>query len=375
VHLVSLAIFDFRNIVETEIRPDATGTTVITGVNGAGKTSVLEAIDYLASLQSFRGSPKEAMVRRGAPRSIIRAETLVDGRAVSIDAEVTSEGRSRTLVNRQTVRRRSELHQALRTTVFSPGEIGVVRAGPAERRRFLDETLAVIDPKAARAAEDLDRVLRQRGALLRNSRRTLSPEVATTLDVWDARLDQAGTALVEARETLTVELAPITSIHYSRLAGREIDVGLAYRRSWSGRLDEALADSRRNDLERGATLVGPHRDELELSLGGLPSRTHASQGEQRSLALALQLAAHQLATERLGSAPLLLLDDVFSELDPNRSRALLAGLPPGQALLTTALPAPPEVSAAKVYILAPGGRVAPPGDTTIATQDERSHGT
>lgn len=375
MHLVSLAIFDFRNIVETEIRPDATGTTVITGVNGAGKTSVLEAIDYLASLQSFRGSPKEAMVRRGAPRSIIRAETLVDGRAVSIDAEVTSEGRSRTLVNRQTVRRRSELHQALRTTVFSPGEIGVVRAGPAERRRFLDETLAVIDPKAARAAEDLDRVLRQRGALLRNSRRTLSPEVATTLDVWDARLDQAGTALVEARETLTVELAPITSIHYSRLAGREIDVGLAYRRSWSGRLDEALADSRRNDLERGATLVGPHRDELELSLGGLPSRTHASQGEQRSLALALQLAAHQLATERLGSAPLLLLDDVFSELDPNRSRALLAGLPPGQALLTTALPAPPEVSAAKVYILAPGGRVAPPGDTTIATQDERSHGT
>jgi DNA replication and repair protein RecF len=373
VHLVSLAIFDFRNIVETEIRPDATGTTVITGVNGAGKTSVLEAIDYLASLRSFRGSPKEAMVRRGAQHSIIRAETLVDGRAVSIDAEITGEGRSRTLVNRQTVRRRSELHQALRTTVFSPEEIGVVRAGPAERRRFLDETLAVIDPKAARAAEDLDRVLRQRGALLRNSRRTLSPEVATTLDVWDARLDQAGTDLVEAREALTVELAPITSVHYSRLAGREIDVGLAYRRSWSGRLDEALAASRRNDLDRGATLVGPHRDELELSLDGLPSRTHASQGEQRSLALALQLAAHQLATERLGSAPLLLLDDVFSELDPFRSRALLAGLPPGQALLTTALPAPPEVAAAKVYILAPGGMLGPPEDATVATQDERSH--
>lgn len=373
MHLVSLAIFDFRNIVETEIRPDATGTTVITGVNGAGKTSVLEAIDYLASLRSFRGSPKEAMVRRGAQHSIIRAETLVDGRAVSIDAEITGEGRSRTLVNRQTVRRRSELHQALRTTVFSPEEIGVVRAGPAERRRFLDETLAVIDPKAARAAEDLDRVLRQRGALLRNSRRTLSPEVATTLDVWDARLDQAGTDLVEAREALTVELAPITSVHYSRLAGREIDVGLAYRRSWSGRLDEALAASRRNDLDRGATLVGPHRDELELSLDGLPSRTHASQGEQRSLALALQLAAHQLATERLGSAPLLLLDDVFSELDPFRSRALLAGLPPGQALLTTALPAPPEVAAAKVYILAPGGMLGPPEDATVATQDERSH--
>jgi len=362
VHLVSLAISDFRNIVHTEIRPDATGTTVITGVNGAGKTSVLEAIDYLASLQSFRGSPKEAMVRRGAPHSIVRAETLVEGRTVTIDAEITGEGRSRTLVNGQAVRRRSELHQALRTTVFSPEEIGVVRGGPAERRRFLDQTLAVIDPKAARAAEDLDRVLRQRGALLRNARRSLSPEVATTLDVWDTRLDQAGTALVEARETLTVELAPITSVHYSRLAGQEIDVGLSYRRSWSGRLDEALAASRRNDLERGATLIGPHRDELELSLEGLPSRTHASQGEQRSLALALQLAAHQLATERLGSAPLLLLDDVFSELDPFRSRALLAGLPPGQALLTTALPAPPEVSAAKVYVLAPGGGLGSPGE-------------
>jgi DNA replication and repair protein RecF len=193
--------------------------------------------------------------------------------------------------------------------------------------------------------------------------------------VWDTRLDQTGTALVEARETLTIELAPITSVHYSRLAGRDIDVGLTYRRSWSGRLDEALAASRRNDLERGATLVGPHRDELELSLEGLPSRTHASQGEQRSLALALQLAAHQLATERLGSAPLLLLDDVFSELDPFRSRALLAGLPPGQALLTTALPAPPGVSAAKVYVLAPGRRVGPPGEATSGSDGEQAGGT
>ena len=122
-----------------------------------------------------------------------------------------------------------------------------------------------------------------------------------------------------------------------------------YRRSWSGQLIEALAESRVKDVERGVSLIGPHRDELELYLDGLPGRSHASQGEQRSLALALQLAAHQLATERLGSAPLLLLDDVFSELDPERSRALLAGLPPGQTLLTTALPAPPEVVPAKIY--------------------------
>jgi DNA replication and repair protein RecF len=185
-------------------------------------------------------------------------------------------------------------------------------------------------------------------------------DAATTLDVWDSRLDAAGTALVEAREALVIQLAPITEEHYSRLAGTATEVTLDYRRSWSGQLLEALAASRAKDLERGTSLTGPHRDELELALAGLPARSHASQGEQRSLALALQLAAHQLATERLGSAPVLLLDDVFSELDPYRSRALLAGLPPGQTLLTTALPAPPEVSAAKVYEVEAGGRVAPP---------------
>ncbi len=370
MHLVSLSIVDFRNIVNVEIQPDATGTTVITGVNGAGKTSILEAVDYLASLQSFRGSPKESLVRRVTDRSIIRGETLVDGRSITIEAEISSSGRSRTIVNRQNVRRRGDLHEAIRTTVFSPEDIGVVRSGPGDRRHFLDETLAVVDPKAARSVEEVERILRQRGALLRRNGRNLSAEVATTLDVWDALLDEAGTALVEAREALVDQLEPATEAHYSRLAGRETVVGMDYRRSWTGRLLDALADSRRRDLERGVSLVGPHRDELDLSLDDLPSRTHASQGEQRSLALALQLAAHQLATERLGSAPVLLLDDVFSELDPFRSKALLAGLPPGQTLLTTALPAPPEVEAAKVYTVSAGGRVEPvAGETPDPDRD------
>lgn len=356
-----MAVSDFRNIVETAIEPDPEGTTVITGLNGTGKTSLLEAVAYLSTLQSFRGSPRESMVRRGTERAILRAETLVDVRSMTIEAEVSASGRPRTLVNRQTVRRRDELHQALRTTVFSPEDIGVVRLGPAERRRFLDETLAVVDPRAARAAEDVDKILRQRTALLRSAGKRLSPETAATLDVWDSRLDAAGTALVEAREALVVELGPLAGSHYGRLAGQPTVVVLGYRRSWSGRLLDALAESRARDLERGASLVGPHRDDLELSLGGLPSRTQTSQGEQRSLALALQLAAHQLATDRLGSAPVLLLDDVFSELDPFRSRALLAGLPPGQTLLTTALPSPPEVAAAKVYTMARDGRATNAG--------------
>ena len=136
---------------------------------------------------------------------------------------------------------------------------------------------------------------------------------------------------------------------------------MAYRRSWSGRLVDALTATRTRDVERGVSSVGPHRDELDLAVQGLPGRTHASQGEQRSLALALQLAAHQLATERLGSPPVLLLDDVFSELDPFRSRALLAGLPAGQTLLTTALPAPAEVEAERVYSVEAGSHVSPDG--------------
>lgn len=356
-----MAVSDFRNIVETVIEPDPEGTTVVTGLNGAGKTSLLEAVAYLSTLQSFRGSPRETMVRRGAERSILRAVTHIGDRTVTIEAELSATGRSRTMVNRQSVRRRSDLHDALRTTVFSPEDIGVVRGGPAERRRFLDTTLAVVDPKAARSVDEVDKTLRQRSALLRGASRRLTAETATTLDVWDARLDLAGTVLVEAREALVEQLTPLVEAHYSRLAGERTPITLEYRRSWSGRLEEALAESRDNDVIRGVSLVGPHRDELELFLDGLPGRTHASQGEQRSLALALQLAAHQLATERLGSAPILLLDDVFSELDPFRSRALLTGLPPGQALLTTALPPPDEVVAAKIYSVEAGGRVTPGG--------------
>ena len=361
MYLVSLAVTDFRNLLDTVIDLDPQGTTVITGDNGAGKTSLLEAAAYLATLQSFRGSPKEALVRRGAERAILRAETRVDDRALTIEAELLAGGRSRTQVNRQPVRRRGDLHQALRVTVFTPEDIGVVRAGPADRRHFLDETLAVVDPKASRAAEETDKVLRQRAALLRNAGRSLAADAATTLDVWDTRLDESGTRLVEAREHLVAELTPLATEHYGRLAGTPTVVGLAYVRSWEGRLLDALTSTRDKDLQRGITTVGPHRDELELSLGGLPSRTHASQGEQRSLALALRLAAHQLATERLGTAPVLLLDDVFSELDPRRSRALLAGLPPGQALLTTAQPAPSEVAPARVYAMAEGGHVVSTG--------------
>lgn len=358
MYIASLTIENFRNITSARLELAAAGTTVITGRNGVGKTSLLEAIGYLATLQSFRGSSKEAMVRAGAGSAVLRAETVVGSRPIVIESEVSVVGRSRTMVNRQLVRRRSDLHDALRTTVFSPEDIGMVRGGPSERRRFLDEALLVIDPRSAAQVDTVEKVLRQRTALLRRSGGRLGPDLAATLDVWDSRLNMAGTALVEGREALTQQLLPVVKAHYRRLSGSDPLIEMVYRRSWEGSLDSALKVSRPDDTVRGMTLVGPHRDELELSLNGLPGRTHASQGEQRSLALAIRLAAHQLATERSGSAPVLLLDDVFSELDPFRSRALLEGLPAGQALLTTAQPPPPEVEATAVYTVDPGGVVS-----------------
>ena len=352
MHLVTLHIENFRCFTEAALDPDPEGTTVITGRNGVGKTSLLEAVAYLATLQSFRGSPKEAMVRAGAEQAILRAETVVGERPLSIEAELSIVGRSRTMVNRQAVRRRSDLHEALRATVFSPEDIAVVRGPPADRRRFLDGVLDVVDQRAASLSDDVDRILRQRAALLRQSNRRLSPEVAATLDVWDSRLAAAGGALADAREALTQRLQPLATEHYARLAGEDGPIALAYRRSWDGSLEHALAASRDDDLRRGVTLVGPHRDDLELLLAGLPTRTHSSQGEQRSVALALRLAAHQLATDRLGSAPVLLLDDVFSELDPARSRALIAELPEGQSILTTAAPLPAGINVARIVDIA-----------------------
>ena len=359
MHLEHLWLTDFRSYREAEFVPAPAGITVVSGANGEGKTNLLEAVGYLATLRSFRGSPAEAMVRDGSTdgRAVVRADGVREGRHLLVEAELQASGRDRVQVNRQPLRRARDLLGAFCVTVFAPDDLGLVKGGPQGRRDYLDGLLVSLHPRHDATITEVDRVLKQRNALLKSAGpagtgRPLPADVISTLDVWDAKLSEAGDALVTARQALTAALEPLCEAAYGYLAagvahrGRA-SVRLAYRCSWEGDLHAALGAARRDDLRRGVTTVGPHRDELGLQVGDLAARTHASQGEQRSLALALRLAGHRLVTDRIGSAPILLLDDVFSELDPARSEALLACLPAGQAIVTTAGDLPPgaEVSA------------------------------
>ncbi len=349
-----LELTDFRIFPQARFTPEREGTTVITGENGTGKTSVLEALAYLGSRRSFRGAPPEAMVRGGAESAIVRAEIEGADSPVRVEAEIRPGGRSRTKVNHKLTTGRKDLAAAAPCTVFSPDDLALVGGAPRGRREMLDDGLGALDRRGARAADDVERVLRQRGALLRQAAGRTTPEVGASLDVWDQRLAEAGEQLVSSRESLSGALGELVGEAYARLAGAPGQdlVGLSYARSWEGALSAALAASRREDVRRSVNTVGPHRDDLVLTIAGREARTHASQGEQRCLALALRLGVHRLVCARTPLRPVLLLDDVFSELDPSRSRALVGELPAGQAIVTTAVPLPAGMEVARVVPVA-----------------------
>jgi DNA replication and repair protein RecF len=340
-----LWLSDWRNHEALELS-FARGLTAVIGPNGRGKTNLVEAIAYLATLESFRGAPTDALVRAGADAAFVRAEvTHDDGRDLLIETEIPRVGRSRVQVNRQKLHRSRDLLGVLRVSVFSPDDLVLVKGGPSERRRFLDDTLVALHPKHDALRSDLERVLRQRSTLLKQAGGRLTTEVALTLDVWDAKMASLGEAMAEARTTLVSELGPRVADAYERLAGRPSAVVLEYEASWRREgLANALAAGRADDVRRQQCLVGPHRDDLALALNTLVARTHASQGESRTLALALRLAAHEAVGDRVGSSPVLVLDDVFSELDEARSAALLANLPAGQVVLTTAAGIPDGIN-------------------------------
>jgi DNA replication and repair protein RecF len=335
VQIRRLWLTDFRSWPQVQL--DAVGgTTVLRGPNGVGKTNLLESIAWLATMRSFRGASDDALVRSGADAAVLRAEIESDGRTHLIEAEISRTGRNRVLVDKQKLKRSSDLLEALRVSVFSPDDLEIVKGGPSIRRRLVDDLLVALHPRNQVVRGDWEKALRQRNALLRSVGGRLDESAELTLEVWDQKASVAGDQLARLREELVARLSPGVQQAYVDLAGEGECVEIGYARSWMGDLAEALRGARRDDLRRGVTTVGPHRDEVVVELDGMPARTHASQGEQRCLALALRLAAHRELTSELGTAPVLLLDDVFSELDPKRARALVRSLPDGQSFLTTA---------------------------------------
>jgi DNA replication and repair protein RecF len=353
-----LELVDFRNYPVAAFDLTA-GTTVVVGDNGQGKTNFAEAVAYLATLSSFRSAPPDALVRVGATTAVIRATIRDDdGRESLIEAELVPGGRSRIQVNRQRLGRARDLLGVVRVTVFAPDDLGLIKGGPAERRKFLDETLVALAVKYDAARLELDRILRQRNTLLRQAGGRLDESATFTLDVWDARLAAAGDQFGHARATLVARISDHVQTAYEHLAGRPSAIELRYEPPWRQQgLAAALAESRAVDVRRGVSTVGPHRDDVELSINGLSARTHASQGEQRTLALALRLGAHALVADRTGSSPVLVLDDVLSELDPGRAAALLDHLPPGQIVITTAGAVPAAATPDRVLRIV-GGTVA-----------------
>lgn len=353
LHLRRLWLTDFRSYTSADVTFPA-GTTAIVGRNGQGKTNLLEAIAHLSGT-SLRGATTETMVRAGAERAIVRAEATRGARELLVEAELAARGRGRMQLNRQAVKRRRDLLDAVTVTVFSPDDLVLVKGGPGERRTWLDEAVLGLDPHADGTKADIDKILKQRNALLKGVKGRLDESAALTLDVWDDRFTRAGEDMARRRQDALELLTPQIATAYRDLAGRELPVGATYEAAWAGDgLAAALVAARDQDLRRGITTVGPHRDEVAFTLDGLPARTHASQGEQRSLALALRLAVHRTITSVRGVSPILLLDDVLSELDEGRSEALVAHLPPGQTLLTTAGPLPSHTTPDLVLRVADG---------------------
>jgi len=350
-----IELADFRNYAAASFELTA-GTTVILGDNGQGKTNLAEAVAYIATMASFRGAPNDALVRAGAAAAVVRAELVGnDEREVLVEVEITPTGRGRVQVNRQRLARTRDLLDVVRVTVFAPDDLGLVKGGPSDRRRYLDDTLVALAVKYDALRLELDRIVKQRNTLLRQAGGRLDGDATTTLDVWDERLVATGEQFGRARAALVDQSGPYVVEAYAQLAGEGAGVELRYDPPWRrDGLVAALAAARTDDVRRAVSTVGPHRDELELTIGALPARTHASQGEQRTLALALRLGAHRLVADKRGVAPVLVLDDVLSELDARRAAALLGSLPAGQVVITTAGAVPAAAAPDRVIRIANG---------------------
>ncbi len=352
MRLGRLWLSDFRCYEHAEIAFDP-GVTVVTGSNGQGKTSLLEAVGWVATGRSLRGVPDRTLVRAGADQAIVRAEIEHPEHSVLVEAAINTVGRNRILANKQTVVRRRDLGEHLRVTVFAPDDLALIKGGPSGRREFIDDLLVSAAPRFSAVITEYERVIKQRNALLRAGIR--DGDDRRTRDVFDARLVEVGAELVRGRLDVIDRLTPEVAHAYASLAGSAPGFLTAYEAEWHdaaltpdevvGALSDALVRLRKREEDRGVTLVGPHRDDWSLVLDDLDARHHASQGEQRTLALGLRLAGHRVVADTVGAEPVLLLDDVFSELDAERATALVEHLPATQTLITTAGALPEEIRA------------------------------
>jgi DNA replication and repair protein RecF len=391
LYVAHLTLVDFRSYAIAEV-PLEPGATAFIGSNGQGKTNLVEAIDYLSRLSSHRVAADAPLVRAGAERALVRAAVVRDGRKALLEVEINPGRSNRARVNRADLPRARELVGLVRTVMFAPDDLAVVKGDPSGRRAFLDDLLVLRAPRLAGVRQDYERVLRQRSSLLKtagHARRGSSSQdsALSTLGVWDAHLARTGAEILAERLRLVAELRPYVGNAYATVASnlsacpdgprneasRRDDARLEYqpsleigdltdRAALAERILEELERRRPDELDRGVSLVGPHRDELALTLGTgepstsrLPVRGYASHGEAWSFALALRLASYDLLRAD-GDDPILILDDVFAELDTGR-RAQLAELVAGaeQVLVTAAVAADvPEKLAGTRYVVADG---------------------
>jgi DNA replication and repair protein RecF len=367
VYLTRLALTDFRSYAAADVRLEP-GVTTFTGANGQGKTNLVEAACYAATFASHRVSADAPLVRSGADRAVIRA-AVTGERDSLVEIEINPGRANRVRLNRVPLTRPREALGVLRCVLFAPEDLAIVKGDPDQRRRYLDDLLVTTRPRYAGIRADYERVVRQRSALLKHARaRGAAPR---GLDVWDDKLVSVGAELTAGRLGLVRAIRPQAAGAYSAVSGSARDTGMRYKAAFqpdtepepeAGKLApamrEALEASRAAELERAVCLVGPHRDDLELSIGGLPARGYASHGESWSMALALRLAGFEVL-RAAGDDPVLILDDVFAELDAGR-RDRLAGLVAGadQVLVTAAVGAdvPPELSGRRFTVS--GGVIA-----------------
>jgi DNA replication and repair protein RecF len=349
MHVSRLTLHDFRSYTDVEIRLEP-GATAFIGSNGQGKTNLVEAIDYLSRLDSHRVSNDAPLVRAGTEQAIVRADVVKGDRTALLELEITPGRANRARINRGALPRTRDLIGVLRTVIFSPEDLALVKGDPSDRRRFLDSLLVLRTPRLAGVKADYDRVLKQRNTLLKSARGRRNVEIAT-LDIWDENLARTGAELVAARLALLDALAPHLIDSYERVAAASAPdrrvVRATYRSSVV--LDPELRDKatieclildeierrRGDEVDRGISLVGPHRDDVVLTIGELPAKGYASHGESWSFALALKLASFELLRAD-DDDPVLILDDVFAELDQGRREQLADLVADAEQVLVTA---------------------------------------